>query len=214
MLPLGGSEPLYYRRIGRADLGVIALLELEPEQTERFLGSLDGIVAAIRAGPMHLAFGIDVRDVDGGSCLAGFFVLHPDRRDASCWWLGWLALGRRQQGRGYGRRVMAQIMRSLRRIDRCRRARLLVDSRNAGALRLYQAAGFRQVGMHETGELILEAVLARLGHAAPPRSPTSPAAPKRARRKGRIRRSHGPHAAFCIGIERGPPSRRAQGRSG
>lgn len=202
MSPLGASEPLSYRRIGRTDLGVIASVELEPEQIDRFLGPLDGIAAAVRAAPAHLAFRIDA-----GCRMAGFYVLHPDRRDPSCWWLGWLALDRREQGRGYGRRVIAHIVQSLRRIDICRRARLLVDPRNAGALRLYQAIGFQQVGRYGTGEFILEAVLKSPPGAALPELVVLPAPPKRFRRKGRVRRPHGPHPAFCIGIERGPPRR-------
>lgn len=200
MSPPRGSEPLRFGRIGRAEIGLIAHLELEPTQSERFLGPLDDIAAAVRGGPVHLVMGISA-----GGCTVGFYVLHPDRRDAACWWLGWFALDRRHQGRGYGRDAMAHIVGTLRRIDRCRRVRLLVDGSNAPALRLYLGAGFRPVGTHRTGELVLEAGLDRLDRAVTAPAPAASTQPKRVRRKHRVRRPHGPHAAFCIGFERGPP---------
>jgi RimJ/RimL family protein N-acetyltransferase len=62
--------------------------------------------------------------VEADGTLVGFYVLHPDRRDSSRWWLGWFALDRRYQGLGYGRMAMAQIMANVPRIVGCRRVRL------------------------------------------------------------------------------------------
>ena len=90
-----GSSPLSYHLIGHADLDVISDLELEPEQVERFLGPIEEIQVAVRSGPAHAMTGVEA---DG--TLVGFYVLHPDRRDNSCWWLGWFALDRRYQDRG------------------------------------------------------------------------------------------------------------------
>jgi RimJ/RimL family protein N-acetyltransferase len=94
--------------------------------------------------------------VEADGTLVGFYVLHPDRRDNSCWWLGWFALDRRYQGRGYGRKAMTQIMANVRHIVGCRRVRLLVFPAKVHATRLYAQAGFHQVGVHTSGELILE----------------------------------------------------------
>jgi GNAT superfamily N-acetyltransferase len=97
---------------------------LEPEQVEHYLGSIEEIQSAVRNGPAHAMTGVEA---DG--TLVGFYVLHPDRRDNSCWWLGWFALDRRYQGRGYGHMAMAQIMTNVRHIVGCRRVRLLVSPR-------------------------------------------------------------------------------------
>ena len=181
---------------------MFASIALDPEQVERFLGPLPDILAAVRSGPAHAMFAIEA-----GPGLVGFYVLHPDRRDAACWWLGWLALDRGAQGHGYGRAALAHAMASLRRVAGCRRVRLLVAPDNALALRLYARAAFRRVGVHGSGELVLEAplpgapagallavairVLLTAGHAC---------------HEGRLRSSAGPYAARMIGVQRGPPS--------
>lgn len=160
MLTARGPEPLSYRRLGRSGLADLAALELDDAQVEQFLGPLPDIVEAVRRGPAHSLIG-----VEAAGELIGFYVLHPDRRDRSCWWLGWFAIDRRQQGRGYGQVVMSAIMGRLRRIEGCRRVRLLVAPANAHARRLYAKAGFSRAGIYtETGELVMECT--RMGRVA------------------------------------------------
>ena len=146
-----GSAPLLtYQRLSEPDFHLLCHLELV--QAERFLEPLATILGFVRHRPAHLLTA--VHDAVG---LVGFYVLHPDRRDRSCWWLGWLAVDDRQQGRGIGRLVMAAVMAALRRVAGCRRVRLLVAADNAAALRLYAQAGFRAAGTWpETGELMME----------------------------------------------------------
>jgi diamine N-acetyltransferase len=195
-----GLAPLRYHRIGHAEIGVISSLQLEPEQVEHYLGPIEQIQAAVRRGPSHTMTGVEADGV-----LVGFYVMHPDRRDNACWWLGWLALDRRHQGRGYGRLAMAQVMLNARHIAVCRRVRLLVDPVNSCALHLYTQAGFRQVGVHDSGELILEVVLSS---DAIPGDDVAPvralSVSERARRTGRFRLSPGPRAGPAPGVGRGP----------
>jgi GNAT superfamily N-acetyltransferase len=197
-----GFAPLSYRRIGRADLNVILGLELDPAQIEQFLGPLADILATVRRGLAHLLVGIEAEDA-----LVGFYVLHPDRRDRSCWWLGWFAIDRRAQGRGYGTKAMQHIMSRIRHIAGCRRVRLLVAAENAGARRLYERTGFQPAAvLPETGELILECEL-------PDGAPTLPTGAliclvseaRRVFQHVRLRQTVGPYAAPVIGVERGPP---------
>ena len=148
--------PLTFRHLGRTELDVVSLLEFETEQVERFLGPLPEILAEIRRGPAH-----QLALIEQGGVLAGFYVIHPDRRDQSCWWLGWFAIDRRQQGAGLGRLAMAGIMAQLSQIPACRRVRLLVAPDNSPALRLYRRAGFAVAGLADaTAELIMECALA------------------------------------------------------
>ncbi len=145
-----GLEPLHFRKIGHPDLGVLNDLRLEP--VERFLEPLSDIVRQVRQGAAHTVVGIEA-----GGTLAGFYVVHPDRRDRACWWLGWLAVDLRWQGAGLGRAAMMAVMARLGRITGCRRVRLLVAPDNAAALRLYSRAGFNITGTWPpTGELIME----------------------------------------------------------
>jgi RimJ/RimL family protein N-acetyltransferase len=200
MFPDRGLAPLNYRRIGRADLGAIAALDLDSDQVERFLDPIEHILAAVRGGPAHALFAIEAE-----RAMIGFYVLHPDRRDNACWWLGWFALDRRQQGRGYGRCVMARIMAGFRRLPKCRRVRLLVTRDNSHALRLYAHAGFRRVGLTGAGDVILEAVLPGLTTGFRRRTSPGP----RVRRNCRPRLSPAAHAVRAMAIERGPPGKSA-----
>jgi diamine N-acetyltransferase len=196
---LQGNLPLSYHQIGRDDFCNIFGLAFDPVQVDRYLDPIEDIVAAVAEGAAHAMFGIET---DEG--LIGFYVVHPDRRDNACWWLGWFALDCRQQGRGYGRSAMKHIMASLCRIAVCRRVRLVVSSDNTHAMRLYVQAGFRIIGARSIGELILEATLPEtfpvsVACAALVRLPAKPG------HVGRLRSSAGPHAARMIGVERGPP---------
>ncbi|WP_424814263.1 GNAT family N-acetyltransferase [Roseococcus sp. YIM B11640] len=202
MSSLRGGLPLHHRRIGRADLAAVQLLDLDPDQVERFLGPLPEILETVRRGPLHSLIG-----VEAAGRPIGFYVLHPDRRDAACWWLGWLAISRSQQGMGHGRRIMEAVIARLRLVPGCRRIRLLVAPDNPGALRLYQRAGFRlQATWPATGELLLECALDG-GQPYELLAPQSLGRRFSGRDEGhlRLRPPCGPHAARVIGVERGPP---------
>ena len=153
-----------FRKLGVSDFAVLHALEFEA--AERFLEPLPVILQFVRRGLAHSLVGIEAAGV-----LCGFYVVHPDRRDPSCWWLGWLAVDRRRQGEGLGRAGLVSALERVRRIGACRRVRLLVAAENAVALRLYRRAGFRTVGRWAaTGELVMEAGRDR-GVPAGPRVP-------------------------------------------
>ncbi len=196
---IGAAEALLSERIGAGAFASACSIELEPHQAERYLGPLEHIADAVRRGPAHAPF---LLRVEGQA--VGFFVLHPDVRDLSCWWLGWLALDRRQQGRGLGRLAMAEVVRQVRRVPGCRRVRLLVAPDNAAALRLYRAAGFRRVGTVGF-EWMMEASLALARRPAKVVSSRRVVRAGAASRQGRLRERVGPHEARMIGVERGPP---------
>lgn len=198
-----GGTPLVYRRIGRADLSSIELLDLDPEQVARYLDPVPEILAAVRRGPAHSLIGVEL-----AGALIGFYVVHPDRRDAACWWLGWLALARAHQGSGHGGAILAAVRERLRRIPGCRRIRLLVVPENHGARRLYARHGFRLVDIRSrTGDLVLE-------YDCGDGRPEGQVAPLSLGRGFatdapghlRLRPKAGPHAAWVIGVERGPPA--------
>jgi diamine N-acetyltransferase len=200
-----GSVPLSYRRLKRTEFGTLGTLEFDTDQLERFLGPIPDILDAVQHGLAHSVIAIEA---DG--TLAGFFVLHPDQRNASCWWLGWLALDNRQQGRGFGTLAMQEIVERLRRVNGCRRVRLLVAPDNLGARVLYERVGFHAVGLWtSTGELVLELVLPPAIDAGRLNAFNLVAVAARGRRVFRHRRLRltvGPHAAWVIGVERGPPA--------
>ena len=151
MYSRGASAPLRYRRIGRADLRVLPLAPFETHEVERFLGPIERIRAEVMDGASHVLTVVET----GGQPL-GFFVTHPDRHDAACWWLGYLAVSPAACGRGVGRAMLASAIRRLTQIPGCRRIRLLVDPGNLVARRLYAGFGFEADGVCLlTGEIIL-----------------------------------------------------------
>ncbi len=155
MSTVPGHARLACRVLGDAELDRVTTLAFPSEQLDRYLGSLDDIVAAVRDGPAHHLIGIEEDDA-----LIGFYAVHPDRRDPSRWWLGWFGIDRPHQGGGRGGRVIADVLARLRRIPFCREIRLLVSPDNTGALHLYRRAGFVVHALaHETAELVMRLVL-------------------------------------------------------
>ncbi|NKC34503.1 GNAT family N-acetyltransferase [Falsiroseomonas selenitidurans] len=204
MSPPRAREALTYGRIGKAHLDIVHSIDLDAGQVEDYLGPLPEILDTVRRGPAHALTGIHA-----GGHLIGFHILHPDRRDATCWWLGWFILARSHQGGGLGRQVLARIMATLRNRPGCRRLRLIVVPENAGAIALYRKIGFRLVDtLPETGDLVMEIALHPA--AAPAEDAAAveqgPIAARRRRWRMRLRPRTGPHAARMIGVERGPPA--------
>ncbi|MGX9965487.1 GNAT family N-acetyltransferase [Roseomonas sp. F4] len=180
-------------------------MDLDLEQVEDYLGPLSDILDNVRRGAAHSLIAIEAE-----GRMIGFYVVHPDRRDSSCWWLGWFILARSHQGRGLGRTILARIMAGMAAVPGCRRIRLIVVPENGGALALYRKMGFSLVGtLPATGDLVMECAL-RPGSPALAQAVRALAcaiASRRGRRRMRLRPRTGPHAARVIGIERGPPAR-------
>ena len=204
MFSVRGATPPQYRRLRKSEFGVLSTIDLDQGRVDRFLGPLADILTAVRRGPAHAM--VAIQAADG---LAGFYVVHPDVRDRSCWWLGWLAIDQRWEGRGYGSAALRHAIGTLQRLAGCRRIRLLVAADNERALGLYRRARFRVVGLWAaTGELILEhrlALPAEIGDLAKFMLAAVAARARRVFRHRRLRLSAGPHEAWVIGVERGPP---------
>jgi GNAT superfamily N-acetyltransferase len=204
MPSLRARKALGFCRIGKNRLDLVSRMDLDPAQIDDYLGPLPDILDAVRQGTWHTLVAIQAEDR-----MVGFYVVHPDRRDAACWWLGWFILARSHQGKGLGRGILARIMSRLAGVPGCRRMRLIVVPGNQGAIALYARAGFRIVGtLPATGDLVMECELrARCTVATSAGLPAiCPIATRRGRRRMRVRPRTGPHAARVIGIERGPPA--------
>ncbi len=204
MPSLRARKALSYRQIGNDHLEIVSTMDLDTGQVEEYLGPLSDILDAVRKGPLHSLIGIQA-----GGRLIGFYVVHPDRKDSTCWWLGWFILARSHQGLGLGRTVLARIMAGLAGVPACQRVRLIVVPGNEGAISLYGKAGFRVVGkLPGTGDIVMECRLRPKSPVAAHSSPAAacPIASRRGRRRMRLRPRTGPHAAPIIGVGRGPPA--------
>jgi ribosomal-protein-alanine N-acetyltransferase len=89
--------------------------------------------------------------------LVGFVMWSRSATDGS-YWIGGFQIDRRRQGRGYGRSALLALIEALRAKPECREIVLTSLRSNAAARCLYASLGF-----HETGEMVGDEVVARLG---------------------------------------------------
>jgi GNAT superfamily N-acetyltransferase len=202
------AEVLRYYRLDRSHIDAVLDLDYGTGPVVTFLDPIPDILGAVRAGLAHTMTGI----VDDTG-LIGFFVVHPDRRDRSCWWLGWFAIDRAHRGQGYGKAALTHILDTLSHIDGCRRIRLLVAEDNVGARRLYDVAGFHAAGHDGTGWDILEydvpAHDPRDLSLRPEQVRIDGIRAKRVRRRQRLQPIVGPCSARCMVPVRAPPAAQA-----
>jgi RimJ/RimL family protein N-acetyltransferase len=202
------EKVLRYCRLDREHIDAVLDLDYGSPAVAAFLDPIVDILGAVRSGLAHTMIGI----ADSGG-LVGFFVVHPDARDQSCWWLGWFAIDRPHRGLGYGRDALAHIIATLCHIDRCRHIRLLVARDNAAARRLYDFAGFRKAGHDGEGWDILEYDVPAHDPRGVGRSPEQVRIDgiraKRVRRRQRLQPIVGPCSARCMVPVRAPPAQAA-----
>ena len=147
----GAFAPFHYRSIGRDGLRSFSFAQFQTGDVERFLGPVEHIRDEILDNACHV-----LTVVEAAGQPLGFFVTHPDRQDASCWWLGYLAVLPAACGRGLGRALLGLAIRRLAGIPGCSRIRLLVHPDNQAAMQLYRRFGFAPEGIClRTGELVL-----------------------------------------------------------
>ena len=95
--------------------------------------------------------------IRAGGEVVGFVMWSRSATDGS-YWIGGFQIDRRRQGRGHGRSALLALIEALRAKPGCREIVLTYLPANAAARRLYASLGFR-----ETGEMIADEVVARLG---------------------------------------------------
>jgi ribosomal-protein-alanine N-acetyltransferase len=95
--------------------------------------------------------------IRAGGELVGFVMWSRSATDGS-YWIGGFQIDRRRQRRGHGRSALVALIEALRRKPGCREIGLTYLPANAHARALYASLGFR-----ETGEVIADEVVARLG---------------------------------------------------
>jgi ribosomal-protein-alanine N-acetyltransferase len=89
--------------------------------------------------------------------LVGFVMWARSSKDGS-YWIGGFQIDRRHQRRGHGRAALVALIEALRAKPGCREIVLTYMPTNEAAQRLYRSLGFR-----ESGEIIDDEVVARLG---------------------------------------------------
>jgi [ribosomal protein S5]-alanine N-acetyltransferase len=130
-----------------------AVLDLRVAQGQRtFVGDVAHYLALCLLGMKWQPIAIRA---DGE--LVGFVMWARSPEDGS-YWLGGFQIDERYQRRGYGRSALAALIDALRERPGCREVVLTYLPANDVARRLYASLGF-----HETGEMIEDEVVAKLG---------------------------------------------------
>lgn len=85
--------------------------------------------------------------------MVGFTMYNFDAKQGTGF-IDRLMVAAGQQGHGYGRAAMSEVIRRLRETPGCRRIRTAFAPTNAVAERLYESLGFRKTGEMDDGEVV------------------------------------------------------------
>ena len=89
-----------------------------------------------------------------GEEMVGFVMYGYDRED-DCYCIARLMIDKNQQGKGYGRAAMEEVVRRLRETPDCREVALSIEPENEVAQRLYESLGFKKTGEVAQGEEVM-----------------------------------------------------------
>ncbi len=137
--------------IDQRNFAACVSLSVAPDQVDFVASNLHSLAEAY-AFP---AFEPRAVYVDG--TMVGF-LMYGFGDQSQKWWIIRLMIDHTQQGQGYGRAAMRAAIELLRQQPNCDEIMISYDPRNEAARRLYASVGFQ-----ETGDMIQDEVLARLG---------------------------------------------------
>jgi diamine N-acetyltransferase len=89
-----------------------------------------------------------------GDEMVGFVMYGYDRED-DCYCIARVMIDKDQQGKGYGRAAMEEVVRRLRATPGCREVALSIEPENEVAQRLYESLGFKKTGALVQGEEVM-----------------------------------------------------------
>ena len=97
------------------------------------------------------------RAVLAGERLVGFLMYDASERESEAR-IYRLMIDPAEQGKGYGRAVVQAVLSEIRALGHIREVSICYDPGNEAARHLYRAAGFREEGLDEDGEMIARLV--------------------------------------------------------
>lgn len=98
------------------------------------------------------------RAIYAGKKLVGFIMyetLHEED-EPNTYSIYRFMIDRKQQGKGYGRRALEQVIEEISRKEDCKRITICYVPSNITAKQFYASIGFEDVGLDEDGEMIAE----------------------------------------------------------
>jgi diamine N-acetyltransferase len=121
-------------------------LEVKPEQ-KRFASSNLLCIAEVQFYPSWGAYAIYHEDQMVG------FVMYEHDQEQEQWWISNLMIAADQQGKGYGRAALQELMARLRQMG-CREIWVGYANDNHPARALYAGLGFVEVGLDDEGDMM------------------------------------------------------------
>ena len=98
------------------------------------------------------------RAIYAGKKLVGFIMyetLHEED-EPNTYSIYRFMIDKRQQGKGYGRRALEQVIEEISRKEDCKRITICYVPSNTTAKQFYASIGFKDIGLDEDGEMIAE----------------------------------------------------------
>lgn len=142
-----GAPSVTLEPVGKGSRAAILALELSPEQ-RGFVASNAESLAEARRDREAIA-----RAVVGDGRVVGFLMYSaPGDEDEAIIYR--FMIDRREQGRGFGRAAVAEVLEEIASLAHIRRVSICYEPENVAARRLYASFGFVEKGLDEDGEMI------------------------------------------------------------
>jgi diamine N-acetyltransferase len=136
------------RDIDRENFKRCLKLEVREDQ-KSFVASNVYSIAQSKVEPTYAT-----QAVYDGEEMVGF-VMYGYDTDDDCHWIARMMIDKNQQGKGYGRAAMEEVVKRLRETPDCRQIALSIEPENEVAQRLYESLGFKKTGEVAQGEEIM-----------------------------------------------------------
>lgn len=130
----------------------VLALELSGDQTDMVASNLESLEEA--AGDRDAR----PRAIVAHDRVAGFLMYEAPKDDDDARIYRFM-IDRAEQGKGYGKSALRQVLREIGRLRHVRRVSICYMPGNAAARHIYLSAGFVERGLDEDGEMIAELVL-------------------------------------------------------
>lgn len=136
------------RDVDRENFKRCVKLEVRDDQ-KSFVASNVYSIAQSKVEPAYVPWAVYDDDEMVG------FVMYGYDADDGCHCIARVMIDKNQQGKGYGRAAMEEVVRRLRETPDCREVALSIEPENEVAQKLYESLGFKKTGEVAQGEEVM-----------------------------------------------------------
>lgn len=136
------------RDVDKENFNRCVKLEVREDQ-KNFVASNVYSIAQSKVEPAYVPHAV----YDGDEMVG--FVMYGYDEDDGCHCIARVMIDKNQQGKGYGRAAMEEVVRRLRETPDCREVVLSTEPENEVAQKLYESLGFKKTGEVTHGEEVM-----------------------------------------------------------